>query len=97
MRYNRLDSNHKDLIAALRVAGAAVVDMTGDPSIGFDLLVGFRGKLYAAEVKDGSKPASKRRLTEGEQKRLEDLKRVNVRLHIWETATQALADIGAIK
>lgn len=97
MKYNRLDSNHKELVAALRVAGAVVVDMTGDPSVGFDLLVGYRGKLYAAEVKDGTKPASARRLTAGEQKRLEEFKRVGVRLQIWETTTQALADIGAIK
>jgi hypothetical protein len=97
MRGNRTDNNHKALVAALRVAGAVVVSMAGDPAIGFDLLVAFRGKLYAAEVKDGSKAASARRLTEGEQKRLEEFKRASVRLHIWETTEQALADIGAIK
>lgn len=97
MRANKVDANHKQIAEALRKVGATVVSMTGDTAIGFDLLVGFRGKLYAAEVKDASQPASKRRLTEGEQKRLEDFKRVNIRLHIWETEQQALSDIGATR
>ena len=97
MRGNRLDANHPAMVKDLRAVGAEVVDMTGDPAIGFDLLVGFRGKLYAAEVKDGNKPASKRRLTDTEQSRLDDFKRVAIRLHVWETSDQALRDIGAIK
>jgi len=32
-----------------------------------DIVVGFRGKTYLIEIKDGSKPPSKRKLTEEEQ------------------------------
>ncbi len=97
MRGNRVDRNQGEIVDALRSVGALWIPTSGDTSIGFDGIVAFRGRVYLAEIKDGSKPASARKLTEREQERLTQLKMKSVRLHIWETVTQALTDIGAIR
>jgi hypothetical protein len=34
----------------------------------FDILVGWKGKNFAFEIKDGNKPPAQRKLTEGEKK-----------------------------
>ena len=62
-RAARVDANHADIRLALRQAGASVFDLApvgrGCP----DLCVGFRGRNYLLEVKDGSKSRSRQRLT----------------------------------
>ena len=60
-RAPRRDDNEPAIIEALRGVGASVtqLDGAGVP----DLVVGWRGKTYLIEVKDGSKAPSKRRLT----------------------------------
>lgn len=59
----RKDSNHTEIVAALRQAGCSVFDTAG-LGHGFpDLVVGLRGKNYLVEVKDGSLPPSQRKLT----------------------------------
>ena len=95
-RANRKDKNHNAIADALRDAGATVKDMTGDESIGFDLLVGYRGVLYMLEVKYGDKPPSRRRLTPNEMKTYADFARVGVRYHIVLDEDDALRAIGAI-
>jgi len=66
-RAARVDANQAQITAALRAAGATVQPLhmvgRGCP----DLMVGFHGANYLLEVKDGSKPPSKQRLTEDEQ------------------------------
>lgn len=58
------DANQPEVVAALRAAGCSVVSLhrvgQGCP----DLLAGKDGKNVLIEVKDGSKPPSKRLLTE---------------------------------
>jgi len=65
-RIGRVDGNQGEIVDALREVGATVQPIhtvgRGCP----DLLVGFRGVNYLAEVKDGSKPPSGRRLTKDE-------------------------------
>lgn len=65
-RAARVDANQAEIVAALRKAGASVQPLhtigQGCP----DILVGFRGKNYLAEIKDENKPPSKRQLTEDE-------------------------------
>ena len=61
-RQVRRDANEPEIIKALHKAGA-VVRPSRD---GFDLLVGYEGKLFTLEVKDGSKPPSARKLTSDE-------------------------------
>ncbi len=62
----RVDANQPDIVEKLRGVGATVTP-THMVGRGFpDLVVGFRGITYLLEVKDGSKPPSKRKLTEDE-------------------------------
>lgn len=65
-RAPRLDSNHAEIVEALKRAGVRVRSMAavGD---GFpDLLCGFRDTLVLLEVKDGSRPPSERKLSQSE-------------------------------
>ena len=58
------DANQPEIVRALRKVGALVED-TSKSGKGFpDLVVAFRGTVYLIEVKDGSKPPSKRKLTD---------------------------------
>lgn len=66
-RAARVDDNQWEIVAALRAAGCSVTSLA---SIGRgfpDIIVGYDGKNYLMEIKDGSKPPSKRRLTPDEQ------------------------------
>ena len=64
----RVDANQKEIVAELRKLGASAVAIheigRGCP----DLLVGTLGINYLLEVKDGTKPPSRRRLTPDEAK-----------------------------
>jgi Holliday junction resolvase len=67
-RAARVDANQNEIVNALRRAGASVA-VTSHVGGGFpDVVVGFRGVNYLFEIKDGSKPPSKRRLTDDEQR-----------------------------
>lgn len=80
MRWGRTDANQAAIVAALRRCGASVVDLSGVGNGFPDLIVGRRTSLCAScgknagpsnlliEVKDGSKPASARRLTEDQER-----------------------------
>lgn len=62
----RADSNQPAIVKALRRAGATVQHLhqigRGCP----DILIGYQGRNFLAEIKDGSKPPSKRKLTPDE-------------------------------
>lgn len=62
----RKDANHDDIVKFFQQCGAKVTTLhqlgRGTP----DLLVGWRGVNLLVEVKDGSKPPSKRELTPDE-------------------------------
>lgn len=62
----KVDSNQNELFKKIRQVGATVQDISmvghGCP----DALIGFRGKNYLIEIKDGNKPKSKRKLTPNE-------------------------------
>jgi hypothetical protein len=62
----RVDSNHGEIVAALRKGGATVQSLAAIGQGCPDLLVGFRGVNYLFEVKDGAKSPSRRCLTEDE-------------------------------
>ena len=67
MRAARVDSNQKEIVKALRKAGATVLH-THQLKNCFDILVGYNGINYIVEIKDGNKPPSQRKLTTGEEK-----------------------------
>ena len=63
----RVDANQTRIVAGLRKMGATVLIISQLKNC-FDILVGWYGVNYAMEIKDGTKPLSQRKLTEGEQK-----------------------------
>jgi hypothetical protein len=69
MRRNaRVDSNHNEIVRALRDIGASVQRMATLGKGAPDLLVGFRGLNFCLEVKDGAKPRSAQALTPDEER-----------------------------
>lgn len=56
----RVDENQPEIVAALQAIGVSVW-VIGEP---VDLMVGYRGKTGALEIKDGRKPPSERKLTQ---------------------------------
>jgi len=67
-RAAKIDSNHLEIVDALRSAGAYVISLAGVGAGCPDLLVGFLGHTFLVEIKDGSKPPSARKLTEQQLK-----------------------------
>jgi hypothetical protein len=67
MTYSRVDSNQKYIVDGLRKFGATVLH-THTLKNAFDVLVGYEGKDFKMEIKDGKKPPSQRKLTTGELK-----------------------------
>lgn len=68
------DDNQDEIVEALRAAGASVA-ITSAQHKGFpDLVVGYDGKTYLMEVKDGSKVPSKQRLTPDQERFFADWK-----------------------
>lgn len=64
---SKKDSNHAEIVKTLRAIGAHVQDVSQLKNC-FDILVGYRGRLFIMEVKDGKKPPSARQLTPGNLK-----------------------------
>jgi hypothetical protein len=92
-RVSRVDTNQTKIVEALRQVGASVA-VTSHVGAGFpDIVVGYRDVNYLFEIKDGSKPPSRRRLTDDEQ-RWHNLWRGNV--SVVNSVDEALREIGAI-
>lgn len=62
-RAAKIDSNHNEIVKALRAVGATVQSLAAIGKGCPDILCGFRGVNHVFEIKDGSKPESARRLT----------------------------------
>lgn len=92
----KIDQNQNQIVEALRKAGAEWIPTSGDPSIGFDGIACRAGKIWLIEVKDGSKPPSKQRLTKGEENRKLKLERVGVEIHTVASVESALFLIGVM-
>ena len=89
-RRARTDANHGDVVAALRKAGHYVLDLSRLGSGCPDLLIARRGRLVLVEVKDGSKPPSKRQLTEDEQDVHHALARCGVQVAVITSVQDAM-------
>lgn len=92
-RARRVDSNHQEIIAALRQVGASVLDLHALPGA-LDLLVGHRGVLRIIEVKDGNKSASRRKLTPAELETIRLFEAVGCPVHVVSSVDEALRAIG---
>jgi Holliday junction resolvase len=55
MTYARIDTNHKEIVKALRDAGATVVSLASMKHGCPDLLVGYAGETLLMEIKKDSK------------------------------------------
>jgi hypothetical protein len=65
----RTDSNHAEIIKALRKIPNLSVFSTHEVGKGFpDIVIGYKGINYLIEIKDGNKPPSARKLTDAEVK-----------------------------
>lgn len=94
-RAARIDANQTEIIDALRSVGAEVQPLhtVGDGCV--DILVAYRNVWYVIEIKDGSKPPSRRKLTPAEQG-WHDRFGVQAPVYIAETIEESLQIIGAI-
>ena len=63
----KIDDNQTVIVKALRAIGASVQSLATIGGGCPDLVVGYRGVNYLLEIKDGSKPPSKRKLTPDER------------------------------
>lgn len=63
----RVDDNQQEIVKELRAAGCTVA-ITSSLSGFVDIVVGYDGKNYLYEIKDGKKPLSQRKLTPAEEK-----------------------------
>ena len=69
MTFKRTDSNHAEIIKALRKIPNLSVFSTHEVGKGFpDIVIGYKGINYLIEIKDGNKPPSARKLTDSEAK-----------------------------
>ena len=91
-RAGRTDAPQKAIVAALREVGASVAITSGAGNGLPDLIVGWRGETYLLEIKDGDKPASRKRLTDAEAHFVEHWRGRPVA--IVESVAEALAAIG---
>ena len=65
-KIRKIDDNQQAIVKGLRKLGASVA-VTSSLGNGFpDIVVGYRGKNFLFEIKDGAKPLSAQRLTERE-------------------------------
>lgn len=91
-RAARVDANQPEIVAALKAMGAEVTDLSAVGSGVCDLLVSYRGQWYAIEIKDGSKPPSKRKLTDDQ---VDWHGRQRAKVHVVKDRAEALDAIGA--
>jgi hypothetical protein len=65
----RVDDNQAEIVKGLRAVPGVDVVSTANMRNGFpDLVVGYHGKNYLMQIKDGDKPPSRQRLTEHERR-----------------------------
>ena len=88
----KVDANHRDIVYALRKAGASVQSLAAIGKGCPDLLVGIAGRNLVMEVKDGNKPPSGRALTADEQQWFEMWKGKVVIVESVEEALKQMAE-----
>jgi hypothetical protein len=71
-RVRKVDANQPDIVKTFRAMGCSVWITSGLGQGAPDLVVGGQGWCVPVEVKDGSQPPSKRRLTKDEEKWKQD-------------------------
>lgn len=93
-RAARTDDNHREVAQALIDIGATVCHLHAVGMGAPDMCIGFRGKNYMLEVKDGKKPPSATKLNTM-QERWHQLWQGHVA--VVYSVDDALREIGAVK
>lgn len=94
MSPKRIDQNHRLIVRALRDVGASVQSLADIGKGCPDILCAFRDVNYVLEIKDGSLPPSRKKLTEDEQN-WHAMWRGPV--HVVESVEDALKVVGAME
>lgn len=93
-RAARIDSNHREIVRALRDVGVSVQSLAAVGQGVPDLLCAYRGMNYLLEVKDGSLPPSQRKLTEDERNWIDKWRG---KVSVVESVEEALIAVGVMK
>ena len=96
LRSAKTDTNQKQIVAAMRQIGAAVV-LTHQIKNAFDCIAFYRGKTFVIEIKNPvslpkeyDRDRLEKSLSEGEQKCMELIQSKGVNYHIIATVDEAL-------
>lgn len=95
-RAAKVDANQREVVAALRGAGASVQLLHAVGEGCPDLLVGYKGLNMLLEVKDGSKPPSAQKLTPQQEAWHQDWRGHAVVVNSPEAALAAIGVIAII-
>jgi hypothetical protein len=95
LKVKKVDANQSEIVDGLRRVGAAVKSIASIGKGFPDLLVGYRGVWYVAELKDGKKPPSQRQLTPAE-KAWHQSCAGKAPVHVWTSLEDALKTIGGV-
>lgn len=91
----RVDANHSELVKLWRDMGAVVLDLSATGNGVMDVAIGWRERWIFAEIKDGSKKPSARKLTPAQVLLHGEIKRAGLPLHVITNEDEALALLGA--
>ena len=95
-RAAKVDANQREVVAALRAAGASVQLLHAVGEGCPDLLVGYKGLNMLLEVKDGSKPPSAQKLTPQQEEWHRDWRGHRVVVNSPEAALTAIGVIAIV-
>lgn len=87
----RVDANQTELVNEAERLGAQAQRISDIGGGCPDLLITFKGQWHVVEVKDGSKPPSRRRLS---SKQIEWHERFNAPVWIWESVEDVRRDLN---
>mgnify|MGYP000898315153 FL=1 len=92
-RAARIDKNQPQIVEALRRTGASVKVVSQLKKF-CDIVVVHKGTVYLAEIKDGTKSKSSKRLTPGENEYRLEVEQHGGTYYVIECITDALRMIG---
>ena len=90
-RAAKVDDNQKETVSAFRKFGCSVLHLHSIGQGCPDLMVAVGGRTFAVEIKDGTQPPSKQRLTPAEQSWKDSWRGQYVVLNSVEGAVQFVA------
>ncbi len=95
--FKRVDNNQKVVVQAIKRIGADWLETSADPRCGCDGIVLYKGSAYVAEIKNGSLPPSRQKLTPNELKTQTRCSWRGVPYLILTSPEQAIETLLAIK